>query len=197
MTPRTPRADSARNREALLDAGLRALRRDLDAPLDVIAAEAGLSRRAVYGHFSGRDELVDAIVERGAARIAAAVGPERDEDPLVALARLGGALWDAVADVAPLARMALSSGRTPTVATAMAPVRARVRAALGAAAEAGTVRTDIDAETLAVLVERAALDVLEVAPSHARMLAMTHPLCAAGVGGARAAEVARTLGADA
>lgn len=194
MTPRTPRADSARNREALLDAGGRALRRDVDATLEDIATEAGLSRRAVYGHFPGRDALVDAIVERGATRIAAAVGPRTDEDPLVTLARLGGALWDAVADVHAVARMALASGLGATVAAAMAPIRERVRACLVDAASAHRVRTDVTLEVLALLVERAALDVLEVAAQaeadDARMLAMTHPLCAAGVGAADAARLA-------
>ncbi|WP_062294515.1 TetR/AcrR family transcriptional regulator [Demequina phytophila] len=196
MTPRTPRADSARNREALLDAGMRALRRDVDAPLDAIAAEAGLTRRAVYGHFTGRDELVDAVIERGAARIADAVGPARDEDPLVAIARLGSCLWDAIAEVRAVARMAVRSRHAATVGRALAPVRDRLRESLSRAAEAGAVRTDVDVDVLASLVERAALDVLEVEPESGRLLAMTHPLCAAGVGAAAAARAAAMADAD-
>ncbi|MFV0287657.1 MAG: TetR/AcrR family transcriptional regulator [Demequina sp.] len=194
MTPRSPRADSARNREALLTAGAEALRRDIDAPLEDIAAAAGLSRRAVYGHFPSREALVDAVIARGAERIAAAVGPLNEEPPLEALARLGARLWDAVVDVHAVARMALTSGRTSTVAYAMNPIRRRLRALLSQAAEGGLVRTDIPVTTLAALVERAAIDVLEVAdasePGCSRRLAMTHPLCAAGVGAVEAARIA-------
>ncbi|WP_062308403.1 TetR/AcrR family transcriptional regulator [Demequina subtropica] len=197
MTARSPRADSARNHDALLDAAARALRDDVDAPLDAIAAEAGLSRRAVYGHFAGRDELVAAMLDRGAVRISAALDAPRDEDPLVGLARLGVSLWDAVADVRTIARMAVTTHHSETVARALAPVRARVRACLAEATAAGVVRTDVAVEILAVLVERAALDVLEVAPeadpAQARTLVMTHPLCAAGVGAARASDIAAAI----
>ncbi|WP_062390189.1 TetR/AcrR family transcriptional regulator [Demequina iriomotensis] len=199
MNPRTPRADSARNHEALLDAASRALRLDVDASLDAIATEAGLSRRAVYGHFAGRDELVAAVISRGAERIANALETPRDPDPLVALARLGVSLWDAIADVRTIARMALSSPHAATVAQALSPVRARVRESLAAATAEGTVRTDVDVETLAMLVERAALDVLDVADSagadDARLLVMTHPLCAAGVGAERATRIAAEVSA--
>ena len=195
MTPtRQPRADSLRNRDALLDAAMRALRVDPDASLHAIAAEAGLTRRAVYSHFPGRDPLVDAALERGASRIAAAVDLPPAPDPLATLARRGGALWAHVAEVHAVARMAVSGTHAAAVALAMAPVHARVRACLAQARAEGAVRDDVDLHTLAVLVERAALDVLDLAegvdPVTARLLAVTHPLCAAGVGARDAARIA-------
>lgn len=198
MTIATPaRADVRRNRESLLDATIAVLRRDPDAPLATIAREAGLSRRAAYGHFPGREELVDAALERGAARIAQAVASPPDRDPLVTIARLGAALWDQVADVRAAARTAVSPAHAATVAGAMAPVRRRLRDALDRAASTSSVRTDIDVATLAPLVERAALDVLDTSdgldPAVARTLAMTHPLCAAGVGAQRAARIAAEI----
>ncbi|WP_062377526.1 TetR/AcrR family transcriptional regulator [Demequina pelophila] len=199
MSPRPPRADSARNREALLDAATALLRENFDAPLDAIAAAAGLTRRAVYGHFPSRDDLVAAMLERGAARIAGAVGEARDEPPLHALARLGGALWDQVAEVRAFARAAVATPHAAFVARGLAPVRERMRGILERAAARGEVRTDVGLTTLALLVERAALDVLEVTgdspAGDARLLAMTHPLCAAGVGGERALEVAHEVDA--
>lgn len=188
------RADCRRNRESLLDATIAVLRRDAEAPLGAIAREAGLSRRAVYGHFPGRVELVDAALERGAARIARAVDTPPDANPLTTIARLGAALWEQVADVRAVARTAVSPTHAATVAGAMAPVRARLREALDRAAASSSVRTDVDVATLAPLVERAALDVLDVSdgldPATARTLAMTHPLCAAGVGAQHAARIA-------
>lgn len=197
VTAHPTRADSARNREALLDAAMTVLRTDVDAPLQAFADQAGLSRRAVYGHFPGRDQLVDAALARGAERIAAVVGAPDDEDPLAALAGLGGALWDHVADVTAVARTAVSPAHAATVAAALAPVRRRVRECLAAAAADGSVRTDVPIDTLALLVERAALDVLDLAdpahPREARLLAMTHPLCAAGVGASQAARIAAEI----
>ncbi len=194
MKRTSTRADSARNREALLDAAILILREDVDAPLQAFADAAGLSRRAIYGHFPGRDELVDAALARGAERIAEAVDHPRDDDPLVGLARIGASLWDHVADVTAVARTALSPAHAATVAAALTPVRLRVRDCLTAAAASGEVRTDIPLDTLALLVERAALDVLDLAdpsePARARRLAMTHPLCAAGVGATHPAPVA-------
>lgn len=55
---RAPRRDAASNREALLDAARAILNRDPEASLDTIAAAAGLTRRAVYGHFPSRNTLL-------------------------------------------------------------------------------------------------------------------------------------------
>ncbi len=55
-------------RSALIDAGLAVLRRQGSASLTVadVLAEAGLSTRAFYRHFSSKDELVLAIYEHDA-----------------------------------------------------------------------------------------------------------------------------------
>ena len=55
---RAPRRDATENRAALLDAAKTCLQHDPDASIETIAASAGLSRRAVYGHFPSRDDLV-------------------------------------------------------------------------------------------------------------------------------------------
>ena len=60
---RAPRSDAAKNRAALLDAARSELNRDPDASLDTIAAAAGLSRRAVYGHFPSRDALIAELAQ--------------------------------------------------------------------------------------------------------------------------------------
>src|SRR3954463_7688102 len=88
------RRDAEENRLALLNAAIVALGDDADASLEAIAAAAGLSRRAVYGHFANRDELVAAAIERGAVRLTAATADVERADARVSLALLGSRLWD-------------------------------------------------------------------------------------------------------
>lgn len=62
-TPTRPqRADAARNRTAILDATLTCLSRDPHASMAAIATEAGVGRVTLYGHFSSRVELVEALL---------------------------------------------------------------------------------------------------------------------------------------
>ncbi|MGV3712512.1 TetR family transcriptional regulator [Pseudolysinimonas sp.] len=56
------RRDSARNRQALLDAARRVFEaRGVDAPLEEIADAAGLSRTSLHRHFSSRTDLLAEI----------------------------------------------------------------------------------------------------------------------------------------
>jgi AcrR family transcriptional regulator len=58
------RADTARNREALIAAARDVFEAEgIDAPLETIAARAGLSRTSLHRHFSSRAELLAAIWE--------------------------------------------------------------------------------------------------------------------------------------
>jgi AcrR family transcriptional regulator len=58
------RADARRNRDAMLFAARRVFARDgIDAPLDAIAREAGLSRATQHRHFPTRDRLIRAIFD--------------------------------------------------------------------------------------------------------------------------------------
>jgi AcrR family transcriptional regulator len=71
---RPPRADALRNRAALVGAARDVLgRRGLDAPLDEIAAAAGLGNATLYRHFPTRRDLVQAVFADQMARYAAAV----------------------------------------------------------------------------------------------------------------------------
>ena len=101
---RAPRSDAAKNRAALLDAARVELNRDPDASLDAIAAAAGLTRRAVYGHFASRDALVAELAALGAARVAAAVDAIHDADPVLDLALIGRLVWDDVEHVRAMTR---------------------------------------------------------------------------------------------
>ena len=62
------RADAQRNRASILVAAPRVLRRNPAASVAEIAAEAGLGRMTVYGHFKTRAELIDAAVTESLGR---------------------------------------------------------------------------------------------------------------------------------
>lgn len=161
-TPRPARGDRVRNRAALLDAARAQLRLDPDASIEAIAAAAGLTRRAVYGHFPSREALVAELATEGARRVAAAAAASRDDDPVVDIALVGRLVWD---DVEAVRAMTLSVVRGPlretVLADPLAPLHRRLVDDVARAAAAGAARDDLDAETVARLVEGAAFTALD------------------------------------
>jgi TetR/AcrR family transcriptional repressor of mexCD-oprJ operon len=88
------RADARRNVEAILDAGERCLARNPDASVGDIAADAGLGRVTIYGHFKSRPVLIEAITRRALAAANDAVAQVDLTGPkLEALDRLVDTLW--------------------------------------------------------------------------------------------------------
>jgi AcrR family transcriptional regulator len=64
----------AARREELLEAALRAIRRDgPGVSMDAIAAEAGCSKPIVYRHFGDRDGLIEALADRFAGELVVAI----------------------------------------------------------------------------------------------------------------------------
>jgi AcrR family transcriptional regulator len=59
-----PRADARRNIERILEAAEACLARNPNASMSDIAAEAGLGRVTIYGHFASRQVIVEAVVHR-------------------------------------------------------------------------------------------------------------------------------------
>jgi AcrR family transcriptional regulator len=104
---RAPRKDAASNRQALLEAAVVALDRDPDASLETIATTAGLSRRAVYGHFATRDDLVREVLQRGARRIVESLAGITHADSRIHVALIGARLWAEVEQVRVMARVAV------------------------------------------------------------------------------------------
>jgi AcrR family transcriptional regulator len=160
-TPRTPRRDFAENRTALLAAARQVLNQDPDASMEIIATEAGLSRRAVYGHFATRDELLHELVTAGSARISSALESVAHPDPVVRLALIASRLWREVADFRVMALLAVRGPMKVHTVAGLAPLRSRVLEAVEQGQVNGTVRTDLTAPRLARLVEDSALAVLE------------------------------------
>jgi AcrR family transcriptional regulator len=160
IEPRARRRDAALNREAILAAARRVLAADPAASLDAIAVAAGLSRRAVYGHFPSRDALLAELLERGAARVASAVNAVEHSEPLAEIALLGRVVWDQVDEVRAITLFAVRGPFRDRIAAALDLLHERVTDAAARAARAGDARTDLPPDTVARLIEGAAFTVL-------------------------------------
>lgn len=141
------RADAARNREKVLVAARELFaEKGFDVPLDEIAGHAGVGPGTVYRHFPTKQALFQAVTEtRVAAMIASADEPAADA---------GAALF------AFLGRMAdeAAAKRDLSDAITVSPeLRKSLHAALDRllrrAQEAGSVRADVTATDLVVLMK--------------------------------------------
>jgi AcrR family transcriptional regulator len=161
--PRARRRDAAENRAAILAAAATVLNRDQSATLETIATEAGLSRRAIYGHFATRDELIRELIARGTERVAHAVTGITTTNSRIAIAQIGQRLWREVDEVRVMAQFAVRGPLADEVGRALEPTRTLLRDAVEQGIRSGELRQDIDAVLLTRLIEGAALAVLDEA----------------------------------
>jgi TetR/AcrR family transcriptional regulator, mexCD-oprJ operon repressor len=95
--PRGRRADARRNIAAILDAALACIVRDPEASIGEIAKAAGVGRVTLYGHFSSRAELVDAVFARNIEQAHQILdATDLGTDPRQALERLVASSWQIV-----------------------------------------------------------------------------------------------------
>jgi len=185
---RARRKDAEANREAIIDAATTLLMQDRNTPLDPIAHQAGLTRRTVYSHFAGRDELIDAVLIRAAARLTAELDPISHPDPRVELALHASRLWMESEDVRLLTRLSGHGRHRDQVARMLEPVRLRLRETIERGIDSGAIRDDIEAGSLARLIEATALSVLSEAgrtfltPARGHLLVISCVLGIAGLG---------------
>ena len=92
---RRRRADAERSIAAILDAAVAVLSDRPTASIDEIAKAAGVTRQTVYAHYSSRERLIDAVLERALAETVAAIDAAEPNkgDPAEALDRLVSAGW--------------------------------------------------------------------------------------------------------
>ncbi|MER5338097.1 TetR/AcrR family transcriptional regulator [Micromonospora sp. NPDC002717] len=67
------RADALRSRAAVLDAAVRLLSAHPDASVEAVASAAGVTRQTVYAHFSSRQQLLTAVLDRVTEEVVAAM----------------------------------------------------------------------------------------------------------------------------
>lgn len=166
-TPRPRRRDATANREALVRAAQETIAADPHVSLDAIAHAAGLSRRALYGHFPDRESLLREVIAIGAERFNLIAQRMDGPDHRVTLARMAARLWREAASVRASANLALDDAHVAETVQALAPLRQRVRDLAEAGVSSGAFRGDVSPELLAYLIEetaRAALRERRVSP---------------------------------
>jgi len=185
---RAPRRDAAENRETILAAAAALLNDEPDASIEAIASEAGLSRRALYGHFPTRDDLVNAVLVRGAERVGTLLEPIAHPDARVEIALFAARLWAEVSHIRVMAALAVRGPHAERIAAALEPARARLRGTVRRGVADGVLRTDIKPDALTRLIEAAAIAVLDEATRtglstrEGHRLVMLSSLGAAGLG---------------
>ena len=150
------RRDALANREALLRAAQSVLATNPTASLDAIAQAAGLTRRAVYGHFADRDSLLREVIAVGAQRFNAIAETTDESDPRVTLARMATRLWREASAVRASANIALDDVHLADTVRALAPLRRRIRELTAVGVGSGAFRGDMPPELLAFLIEETA-----------------------------------------
>ncbi len=158
--PRRPRRDAVENRAGILAAASQTLAADPHASIDRIARAAGLSRRALYGHFDDRTALVHELITNGAQRFNAIAERIDDADSRIALARLAANLWQEAAHVQVAAAIALDEAHVEETAAALAPLRRALALIVRRGQDDGELRQDMAAPTLARLIEESARTVV-------------------------------------
>ncbi|HCS61943.1 MAG TPA: TetR family transcriptional regulator [Microbacterium sp.] len=159
---RAPRRDAQANRDSILAAARTALAQDPGASIDLIAHTAGLSRRALYGHFNDRSALITELVRTGAQRFNAIAERPLNDDARIALAQLASRLWHEVAHIQTVTAIALDDAHVADTAAALAPLRQIVSDIVARGRHTNALRTDIPDDVLARLIEETARMVVRV-----------------------------------
>lgn len=144
------RATAERNLEAILEATERLLAGGRPASMSAVAAEAGVSRQTLYFHFSEREQLLAAVVERAVRRwVAASEEVEPDRGPAgEALVRLLEAGWQEISRSSHVARAASTELGAESVRAAHEAGVEVLRRLIRRGRRDGSFRTDVSADWL-------------------------------------------------
>ncbi len=144
------RADARRNHDALLvSAGEVFTERGVDVPLEDIARRAGVGIGTLYRHFPTRDALIEAVYRREVETLCVGVESLLAAHPGHPDAALEAWMGDFAGYVARKRGMAMALkavlGADSTIfAESHEQLRTALDTLVGAAAQAGTIRSDID-----------------------------------------------------
>ena len=149
---RKPRADSARNRQLLIDAAKAGFSGvGLDVSLEEIARRAGVGIGTLYRHFPTREAVVEAVYRREVEHLAEAVPQLRQTSPAgEALHKWMHLFVDYIATkriIAP--SLAAAAARTPALhKSSLELITGAVSTLVKRAVASGDVRKDIDPSDL-------------------------------------------------
>jgi AcrR family transcriptional regulator len=147
------RADAAGNRARIIAAARAAIASGGEVRLNAIARQAGVGQGTFYRHFPTRDDLLaEVYLDDVGELVAAAPALLAEHEPLTALAR-----WlDRVADYAQVKRgvfAAVEAGVSQDLAAhSLGPIGEALTALLDAGKADGTVRPDVDARDVILLI---------------------------------------------
>jgi AcrR family transcriptional regulator len=149
---RAKRADAQRNIAAILEAARDCLIEDPDANVGEIAKRAGVGRVTLYGHFSSRAELVDAVFARTLEDSDHALeAVDLSGDPRAALDRLIASSWHIVDQFRSLLIAAQRSMPHERIrATHEGPLR-RISGLIARGRDEGSFRSDLPVEWMVAL----------------------------------------------
>jgi AcrR family transcriptional regulator len=153
MDPASLRADAAGNRARIIAAAREAIANTSEVKLNAIARQAGVGQGTLYRHFPTRDDLLAEVYREDVAElVAAAPALLARHEPLTALAR-----WlDRVADYAQLKRGVFAAVEAAVsqdlAAHSLGPIGEAVTTLLDAGKADGTIRPDIDARDVILLI---------------------------------------------
>jgi AcrR family transcriptional regulator len=153
---RVPRADAARNREALLAAATRAFASsDAEPSMRAVAREAGVGIATLYRHFPTRESLVDAVYRDQVERLTLGAGELlRQLPPAEALRRwmdLFGDWLETKHGMLDTLLAMIESGEI-TQAETRAELLGAITTILDAGRAAGDLRDDVSAEDISASV---------------------------------------------
>ncbi len=138
------RADAQRNRARFLAATVTAIRKNPDASMSDIAAEAGTGRQTLYGHFQTRTELIDAAladsIQRGEKVLS---GVSLDGEASAAFQRLVASSWVLVDESRALLAAAQKELPAARIREIHEQAEARMRGLLLRGQREGAFRTDL------------------------------------------------------
>jgi AcrR family transcriptional regulator len=144
------RADAERNMTSILEAGRRCFARNPSASMTEIAQDAGVGRVTLYGHFSSREELLQAVLRQAiddGMRALDEAAPEVGE-PMEALLRVADRCWPVLESWMGLRTAALHAFGESAVRGAHGEAMDRLQRLIVRGQAAGAFRSDVPASWL-------------------------------------------------
>ncbi|MGI5127254.1 TetR/AcrR family transcriptional regulator [Pseudonocardia sp. CA-107938] len=145
QNPPRRRADAERNITAILDAAAACLSRRSQVSMAEVATAAGVGRVTLYAHFSSREVLLEAVLDRAIAQAAAVIEQTRPDDgPAdVALQRLVRSSWEVLDRHRGLFEATQREFGAARLRQRHDPAFSRIEALLARGRSEGTIRTDL------------------------------------------------------